>query len=652
MVSKPFYNARVLMGWNEEQIWELPNTDIDVEFDDGVFATRGRHTIISWYMWNIHRAYPRTPLLIEHHIGNGHMGSNTHLKVLSKVMFCCFDTHDHQNPIADIEILCKMVFENVNQMYNAFNRRLGAYVSTINAFDIVEILRHDLVAEANRRVKPNTETTEDTIDNTYRIIEKVLKDPTQLPNNRVARVARFGLVKMNQVLQCVGPIGYRTDIDSKIFPRPILTSFSQGMLTVEDVAKESRSAAKSLVFQKDPMKNAEYLNREIQLLAATVKNLHYVDCGSVETIPFLVKPGDIDDLLGIYYKVENGFERITDSHHHLVNRVIHIRSVFTCLHPDRYGVCAYCMGDISLSIPAYTNIGHFSGVQVQSKLSQAVLSVKHLDSSSDTEDIYLDALAAKYLRVGTDDKNALFLQPSATTNFSLIINADKVKGVHDLTYIEDTTNVPLTRISEFDLVDLLIPSNDGTDVVVTLNVSAGTRFASFSKDMLDHIKRKGWTISSDGNIVIDMSGWNIHNALFVLPFKHYNMVDYMGCVKACYKGTTKKNEPGLHRSLIHYDTISEALMAFHTLISSKIRVNLSHLQVLILATMANNPEEKDYYPPLAGNMGKICTYRKIMTNRSMAAAMAHQGQLDVMLDPDSYLISNRPSHPLDDILLP
>lgn len=645
------YHARNLINYTVDQIWQLPNTTIELIFEDETIQARGRQTIISWYMWELHRRYPQTPILSRHYMGNSSMGSKTHLNVLSNVMFDCFDTYKHEDEIYDIEVLSKIVYETVNWMYNDFNKRLSRYVTSISAVDVCEIMSHPKIAELNKLVRPNIETEEHTVDNTYRKIEKIIKDPNEFDKNPFARIARFGLVSMGQVVQCIGPRGYTTDIDSFIFRKPILTGFAEGMLTIEDLAKESRSASKSLIFQKGPMQDAEYLNRAIQLMAENVAHLNHGDCGSTETIPFCVKPGDIEDLLGIYYQSDQGLRRITEHDHHLVGKVIHIRNVFTCKDPDPHGICSVCFGDMALSIPKKTNIGHFSAVELQAKLSQSVLSVKHQDSSSNVEDIVLSDFEKRYIRKGSDP-NVLFLSSSLkNADFSITLPSDCLRGIHDLMYIGDMVSAPITRISEFGEIQLTIKRNN-EELVVVLNVSAGTRMSSFSKEALDYIKKKGWTINESGEITIDMSEWNIDQPIFTLPLKHYSMIDFMKSIEACLKGTTKKNEPGPHRSLLHYDEVSDALMAFQTLVSSKIHVNLSHLQVIILSTMVCSREGRNYYLPAAGEIGEFCRYQQLMFNRSLSATMAYERQEVAITDIRSYIITDRPNHPLDDVLLP
>jgi hypothetical protein len=90
------YNARQLLTLNEDQIWSLPKGPMSIQFDDAVLETNHKDTIISWYLWEYSRQYPKTPLLKAHHIGNRRMMSNTTLDLLGGQMKACWDAYDGQ----------------------------------------------------------------------------------------------------------------------------------------------------------------------------------------------------------------------------------------------------------------------------------------------------------------------------------------------------------------------------------------------------------------------------------------------------------------------------------------------------------------------------------------------------------------------------
>jgi hypothetical protein len=72
---------------------------------------------------------------------------------------------------------------------------------------------------------------------------------------------------MTQLSMVLGPIGYCTDINSKIIPHPIRVGFFRGMKKLDDMLYESRNASIAALFNIVIMPLAEYANRRYQLPA-------------------------------------------------------------------------------------------------------------------------------------------------------------------------------------------------------------------------------------------------------------------------------------------------------------------------------------------------------------------------------------------------
>ena len=98
-------------------------------------------------------------------------------------------------------------------------------------------------------------------------------------------MVKSGLVPDDQTAQSLIARGYLTDIDSTIFKKPIV-SFLDGLISLEDKAMESRSAAKALIFSGTNTADSEYFSRELQLLVSTLCRLHEGDCGSTKYLLF------------------------------------------------------------------------------------------------------------------------------------------------------------------------------------------------------------------------------------------------------------------------------------------------------------------------------------------------------------------------------
>lgn len=634
-------HARELAAMPRDQLWQLPDGPIKVIFDDGVLESHGRATILSAYMWKLYVLYPKTPALMAHHLGDQRVGSDTHLKLLGRVMWDCYDAYAQPPGDLDlIEKLCHEVYKSTNEIYNDFTYRLEPNVRTLSILDFVDVVHHPVIKAANEAAQPNDYS----IEKTYKIISDVLKDPRELRGNPVAEAAKSGQVSMIQIRQCVGPRGAVTDVDSMIFKDQIMKGYMHGMTSLQDSMMESRSAAKSLMFTEEPLQKSEYFNRQLQLLCGTLEYLHLGDCGSQGYIAWRVKAGDLQALAGKYYLTDSGLRRIKESDRHLNGEKIFMRSILHCQHPDPRGVCSTCFGEMSLSIPKETCLGHVSATALCEMVSQSVLSVKHVDTASGS-DIELSEYDQGFLRVGTDPSTLKLAERLENRRVVLTISSKEAPHLADISYVDDVRSLPISRISELTEVQLTISGKRG-DVPVVLPVAIGNRKGSLTHQALAYVKEKNWSLTSTGNYSIDLADWDMELPLFELPRKHENMLDYMADIEKFIKAT----EGGSKKTLRDCGSLEEALLEFHTLVSSRLMVNLAHLEAILKSVMIASGQHHDYRIPHEGNAVEFGTFTNIMASRSLSAAMAFQGHKKILVEPAAYIHYQRPSHPLDAML--
>jgi hypothetical protein len=198
-------------------------------------------------------------------------------------------------------------------------------VTTLDITDFVEVNDNPQIVQAEAVAAH----TQEGIDGLYSVIKNVLNKDPALNNNQLAKAVRSKLVKVDQTLQCIGPRGFLTDIDSYIYRKPIMQGYFKGIRTLEDSMKESRSAAKALAFSVDPLKKAEYFSRRQQLICQNVKHLYRGDCGSKHYLVWQVRgeekiegvvtrASDLNTIFGKYYLdedknyfiISNAFDRI------------------------------------------------------------------------------------------------------------------------------------------------------------------------------------------------------------------------------------------------------------------------------------------------------------------------------------------------------
>lgn len=651
--------ARDLVRLPMEALWEILQGRFTLVFDDGEIETNWRATLYSAYAWQFHREYPLTPLLMAHHvdtvIGDGRLSSGTHLNLLAEVMFAVYDEYKARGLGISRDLLTKKVYEVTNTMYNELTYKLEEYVVSIDITDFMAILKNRQVKEANDSVIAD----QDSIDGTYKTIRTALMTDPDLAKNPIALAVRSKLVDMNQVNQCVGPRGYLTDIDSNIFDKPILTGYARGIRSFHDSLIESRSAAKSLIFSKAPLQDAEYFSRRLQLMCQIVKNLNEGDCGTTQYLHWhvrgpskdergaIIQNGDLAHIQGKYYMdTDNKLKIINIKDKHLIGRTLKIRSVLSCAHPDPYGVCTTCFGQLSESVPAETNIGHMCCTSMTQKSSQSVLSVKHIDGSSVVEGITLELFERKYLKVAGDDNSYMLGDALRGKDVKLIIPAESAVNITDIMRVDKVEDLNIMRVSELDIIGLRIDTGDLIDEL-TIQVNIGRRQASMTYPLLRHIRENSWSVNAKGDYVVDLKGYDWTQPFLTLPLKHINMSDHSKDISTMLESSVSQMHD---RDKV---VSPQALLAeLYDLVNSKLSVNLAVLDMVLYGAMIRSADDRDYGLPKPWTKQGIGVMSLSMANRSLSAAMAYEGHRDLIVSPMSYILRNRPDHPMDGILLP
>lgn len=667
--------ARDLVNLTQDQIWARPEGVFYMECEDPgktLVKVNRSSTVFSWYAWEYHRIYPETPILPDHHIGLGQFGSGVPLKLLASIMFEVYDTHiDIHNKPMNLEVLCKLAYEIVNRWHNETADKLGEYVVTLDAMDYIEALAHPDIKEANDNVRP----TPASINAVYQVIDRTLKGDT-LKHNRLSEAAKLGTVSMGQVNQSIGPRGFHTDIDSGLFPKPVLQSFASGITMLGDSMQETCSASKALMFAKDPLADTEYFNREMQLATDSLQYLYYhTDCGSEHYVAFDVRQGDIKQLSGKYILMTDDIAdvigktdrrksrptmalfgpnhsklyRISRNDIGLIGKRVYMRSPLGCKCLHMGGICATCMGELSLSVPYKTNVGHVSITHICEKISQRVLSTKHLDGSSEVDPFQICGDDARYIN-NKESENLIFLNKElAKGKVKIVIDATEARQLTDILHVDNVADLSLERISQLRDIQVFVEYDDGETEAAFVKVSMGGRHSALSHDMLEYLTYNSWSLDMRGDYVIEMDKWDYNNPILELPLRHVNMLEFMKTVESFVKMSNSRRD--VQREIQGMDDMSMLLTNLFALISSKLRdVNIAHMEVILAATLIRSSATGDYNLPEIGGPCEIGAFSTIMQMRSLAPALAHEAQLATLTNPLSYLIKDRMPHPIDDMI--
>ena len=653
-------SSRDLLLTSTEDIWKFNRKDTDpfkyyeVEFEDGiVIEMSGRQIIISRYIWEPLTYYPEQSILSSYAFTNTSFGPTSHLKYLEKIIFDIYDSIESSGQEPNLTELGRICYLLVtNKMFNVMSVKLAPYVSTTSLSDYIEIVEHPFIKPKLIYMYKMVNPSPLLIEETYNFVKKCIENVELFPNNPIARAVRAGNTKVGSILQSIVARGTPTDIDSRIFAKTIKAGYLRGIHTLVDQMMDSRTSAKSLSYQSKPMQDSEYLNRKLQISSGTLVNIHRVDCGTDRYIPVTIKPGFLTEFLGKRFLDEstNQERAIRPEDTHLQGRTIKMRSVFSCIHPDPNGVCSKCIGELANSIPKYTVLGHQMSINLQGPVGQLLLSDKHFTSTAMGEGFSVAGDDLKYFRTDMLDSNLIMINPKfMPKEFKFRMMAHEVFGVNDITQDIDIDLLRIFRMSSISFIELSGTNDRGNlfhhDFVVS-NGAHGHKL-SFSSDALRHIQKNGYVIHDDGSYEFDFTHYDISKPILVLPRKQVTTVDYMKGIEKYTRGEGTKDMP----SMVDYDNIPASLMAFHDIVSERMTINISCLETIMLAHSARDIAAKDYRLPLDKSKAQLAKYNDIMNYRSLSAKLAYQGHVKIMFSESAFNIRNRPSHPLDPILM-
>ena len=96
------------------------------------------------------------------------------------------------------------------------------------------------IKEINDALQAIAMPSEETVTRATKMIENILMTDIKIAHNPMVRAIKCGAARVAQVLQIVGPIGHRTDVDGKIYQPAITRGYGHGMITLHLVKNISQ----------------------------------------------------------------------------------------------------------------------------------------------------------------------------------------------------------------------------------------------------------------------------------------------------------------------------------------------------------------------------------------------------------------------------
>lgn len=620
-------------------MFNIPKGKHKIVYDDGVIQEITANLMIfNRYCWELFHLFPNTPitsnLCVTNFVAKEGYNGDTHKQVFEAV-FKHICRENNLNSYAEKEPLVKLIYKIIDLLQNEVLNMISPYVGTIDATDFVKVVKDPEIINIHKTLKP----TPDSVERAYKGIKSYVAGDTT--SNNFTKAYRSKAINDNQANQCIGPRGISTDLDRTVFRTPIMSGFIRGMATLYEIVAESCTAAKSLNANGSNIQTSEYTSRRIQLLAMPVTGVVYGDCGTTEYWDIVITSQNLDNLKGIYYLTdENKLDYIRGNETHLYQKLVKIRTALGCQHHDASKVCSTCLGRTSLNFTENSNLGYTTVAHLMEKLTQAILSTKHLTHSVKKSMISLEGLAVKYFY--TTETGDLFIRPEVDlTGVQIILPNAKVGKLVDVLNLQHT-NIALSKIGELDFISI----KDNKTKVPTLekvNIAYKDRNCVLTKAFLDHIKGTELESDSRGNFVISMDRFNKELPIFNNPLKETNIINFVNRIASIIETNKDKVLDPYEKLDLLMNTVNE-----------KFKCNLFILQVIIYATTAFNPMGGNYR--LGRNSPtKQCEGRtNLFRHRSFSGLAVFQEQMEEIISrpTTTFVPGNREPHPMSVFIAP
>lgn len=632
--------ARELFNISRFDIWNIQDINYNVLFEDNKLVELNKKQIIfNRYCWDLFSLYPNTPITtncdIKTIIGSSYYNSDTHIKMLESVFKHICESNNLQFYYQK-EPLLKLVFQIVNNIFNEIVNRVSDCVSTIDATDFVNIIREPTISNIHKNIKPYPES----VERAYKEIKNYIN--TDGNKNRFVSAYRSKAINENQANQCIGPRGFVTDLDRTVFRQPIVNGFIRGMGNLYELITESRTAAKSLNANDTHIKTSEYASRRIQLLTMSVTGVEPGDCGSKDYFPMLITEPMLENMKGKYYLNEesNTLDWIRGNEKHLVGKTISIRTALGCHSKNPYKICTTCLGKISENFKENSNLGYTMTSFLMEKLTQAILSTKHLTHSVKKSLIHLEASAQKYFY--NDEENNIYFNPDLDlTGLYLILPNSKMSKLVDVLNLPHT-NISLTKVGELELIGIK-DTKHKTPIQESVNISYKDRMSIITKPFLEYIKSIKLESDSRGNFVIPLNTFNKELPIFSNPLKETNIISFVNKIASMIETNKDKvSDP------------YEKLYTIFTTVIEQFKCNISVIEVIVYATTTYNAFNGNY------RLGRMSMHPRsenktlLFRNRSVSQLLCFEEQSKELLNSPVVMFSNinRSSHPMDVLFTP
>ncbi len=537
----------------------------------------------------------------------------------------------------------KKIIVNHNEVYNDIVYKVLEYVTDIDIRDFLEVQNDERLLESIYQCMEAK--TVDTINHAYDVMDDVLRDK-KYNKNKIAEGYIAGVYNPNQIKQMLGPRGFVTEINSQLFKIPVTSSFVLGMKDLYELIIESRSGAKALYISTIAVEKSEYFAREWQLVTSIVDMLEDGDCGSTDYVHWKVRTADeaggksdLVNMIGKWYfdDKEQKLKVIEKGDNHLEGQTIKLRASHKCKLARKNSVCEKCFGDLSYGVFPHSNLGHITSTTTSGRITQNMLSTKHLSSSAKGGAVKASEIAKQFFTVKNGNnyhfRSSVNLQ--GRSKYRILIDQEEGFGIKDLNKNINPKKINPGRVSKIKSFYLEVENDKGEINIFEIKVKSSNIYGVLSKHFIAYLINYGYTLDDYERIVVDMKDWDKQYPVLYTPEMEFNFLELSKEIKSMFK---YMQEPEDMDAMVQklFDTAN-----------SKLNINIALLEVIVYAFSCADVDNRDFRLGRGSSTAKACKIEDNIVNRSLGAAYGWERVVHIILNPYSYYGMNAIDHPLD-----
>lgn len=602
-----------------------------VEFDDGDVSLPVRPMILMLPYWEIYRKM-NIPVSTDHIFFTGPpYNESVYNKIMQRIYNECFEDN------ADDEYFDRLktaLWDTINNIDDFGTHELLEYVCGLSIIDLSEI-RED--PEVKKIV--DVDISEDLgpmiikkkIINATDDLAKMLEAENAIKADALYPYMSCGALKKSQLYQVLGHYGLRTEINDRVFRRPVYGNSINGLMNFTDLVLENSASRKNVYYSHDAIRLSQYFNREMSLICGIMANLYKGFCGHDVTLPIYLDPEYAMRCLGRYFYLPDDSNRTLrvltmDNIQNYLNRWIQMYSPITCGHTD--GICERCLGLISRNYTQGVNVGMTASSNAVSEISQLILSTKHEDSAVPT--VYtIPEEAAEWFRI---DKGGIRLQPQANKRLDRLQLGIFYKDIYysngDLEYINSDMDVPETKYSG---IKSIMIKDTKTGIYQELVMERDEMVPFLTTEFLIYLREH----LNNGIIEEEDLFWVPLADMAKKPIPIMRSIVYNNSMMVY---VTHLTEMFKKKHLCKYRDASKAVMDFSKVIFERVKnMNMFQLEILIRAHSITS--KYNYSMPVIDDPANVLFERtkEVIENRTISGQLAHEGHNNHFENPLTFM---------------